>query len=190
MRLSESRGKNLHVKKQLTHFVVFIFSLSLTVAPAFLPVLDRVLVYRNLIYQSQVRGKIALSHSIFKEYKFYRIPYFKNRLYRIPKSALSDSRFQELVLPHSKKCFIGFQNCILSCLIGFCLIAFSHLEKNCQEVVKKLSKSCQKLSKSCHKVVKICKTFVKIGDNCISIKSRWEWRGGSKSDSTAFGRLP
>jgi hypothetical protein len=46
------------------------------------------------------------------------------------------------------------------------------------------------LSKNCHKVVKICQTFVKIGDNCISIKSRWGWRGGSRSDSTAFGRLP
>jgi hypothetical protein len=69
--------------------------------------------------------------------------------------------------------------------------------KSCrQKVVKKLNKSCkkvlkscQKVLKSCHKVVKICQIFVKIGDNCISIKSRWGWRRGSKSDSTAFGRL-
>jgi hypothetical protein len=57
------------------------------------------------------------------------------------------------------------------------------LLKSCQEVFKMLSKSCQK-------IVKICHTFVKIVDNCISIKSRWGWRGRSKSDSTAFGRLP
>jgi hypothetical protein len=64
------------------------------------------------------------------------------------------------------------------------------------KIVKQLTKSCQKvekvekkLSKSCHKVVKICQTFVKIGDNCISIKSRWGWRGGSKSDPTAFGSI-
>jgi hypothetical protein len=51
---------------------------------------------------------------------------------------------------------------------------------NCQTVVKKVFKQ---LSKTCQKLVKI-------GDNCISIKCRWGWRGGSKSDSTAFGRLP
>jgi hypothetical protein len=56
-----------------------------------------------------------------------------------------------------------------------------NLSKSFQKVVKKLLKICQKfvknLSKSCHKVVKICQTFVNIGDNCISVKSRWGWRG-------------
>jgi hypothetical protein len=78
-------------------------------------------------------------------------------------------------------------------LSNSCQTVVKKLSKSCQKVVKvekKLKKSCQKVVKSCQKVVKIWQTFVKIGDNCISIKYRWGWRGGSKSDSTAFGRLP
>jgi hypothetical protein len=43
--------------------------------------------------------------------------------------ALPDSVLQDSDLSDSVKCFIAFLNGIMSCFIGFCLIAFSHLER-------------------------------------------------------------
>jgi hypothetical protein len=48
---------------------------------------------------------------------------------------LSDSVLLHSDLLDSEKCFIAFLNGVMSCLIGFCFIAFSHLGERCKNGV-------------------------------------------------------